>query len=84
MVRHRFRLKHSWSLIVLTVFLVSFFLLLPTHVLFSNYKQAMLEEMGKRALAVANTTATLLAMETLPYIELTRAIQEDPNTIDQQ
>lgn len=79
-----FRLRHSWSLILLIVILVAFFFLLPAQVLFSNYKQTMLEEMSQRALAVANTTATLLAMDSLPFIELTRAIMQDPENIDQQ
>ena len=84
MACHRSRLKHSWSLLALTVFLVSLFLLLPSRSLFSNYRQAMVEEMSKRALVVANTTAILLSLNSLPYIELARAIQEDPEILDRK
>lgn len=81
---HTFRIKHSWALILLTVCLVSFSLLLPAHILYSNCKKEMLEEISKRALSVAKTTATLLAMDSLPYIELTKEIQENPKTIDRE
>ena len=84
MFRHRFRLRKSWSLVVITVIIVTLFLLFPAHLLYTNYTQTMLEEMTKRALAVANTTATLLALDSLPYIELSRAVQKDPANIDKQ
>lgn len=45
--------------------------------LYSNYRQSMIQEMEKRALAVAQTTATLLASEDLPYGEPPRALQFD-------
>lgn len=84
MVCHRFRIRKSWSLIIITVTLVTLFLLLPAQILFSNYKRTMLEEMSKRALAIANTTAKLLALDSLPYIELTSALQDDPKSFDKQ
>lgn len=43
----------------------------------------MLGEMEKRALASAKTTASLLAMDSQPYIKLTQAMQEDPESIDE-
>lgn len=84
MFRHRFRLRKSWSLVVITVLIVTFFLLFPAYVLYTNYTQTMLEEMTKRALAVANTTASFLALDSLPYIELSRSVQKDATTIDKQ
>ncbi len=77
MACHQYRIKKSWSLPLATVCIVSLFLLLPAHILYSNYKQTTLDEMGRKALAVANTTVQVLAMESLPYLELCRALQHD-------
>lgn len=79
-----FRPRCSWSHVVLPVALVTLFLLLPTCILFSNHRQAMLREMQKRALASAKTTATLIAMDSRPYVELTQAVLHDPQSIDWQ
>jgi len=76
------RFRRSCTLIVLTVVLVTLFLLLPAKVLLSSYKQAMLGEMEQRALAVAQTTATFLANDNLPYLHLAKAVQDDPESID--
>ncbi len=77
---HRFR--RSCTLILLTVSLVTLFLLVPAKVLLSTYKQAMLGEMEQRALAVANATAIFLENDSRSYSDLVRAAQENPKSID--